>query len=332
MSLNFKRLSATTIGLCLLLGITGCRTNTPTSKGTVIRSAYGTLEELFQTEVVNIGLEQLGYTPVSGSELEYDVIHQAISRNYLDYTAVHWNPLHGKFYSDNDGGRSMQQVGPVVENALQGYLIDQATATEYGITNVAQLQDPDIAKLFDSDGDGTANLVGCPSGWGCRDVIEHHLNAYKLRDTVEHDNDNYFALIETTIQKQQQGQPILYYTWTPLWVSSVLTPDENVVWLEVPRTTLPDGQSGETIVDDKNLGFPINQIEILANQRFLNNNPTAKRWFEVVQIPINDVSLQNQRMRDGANTPDDIRRHAEEWIQNNQGTFDNWLAEAKKAR
>ncbi|MEM8808578.1 MAG: glycine betaine/L-proline ABC transporter substrate-binding protein ProX [Cyanobacteria bacterium P01_G01_bin.38] len=332
MTLNFKRLSASVVGLFLLLGITGCRTNSSSSKGIVIRSAYAYLEELFQTEVVNIGLEQLGYAPVSGSELEYDVIHQAISRNYLDYTAVHWNPTHSTFYADNDGGRSMQRVGSVVEDALQGYLIDQATSTEYSIANLGQLQDPDLAKLFDSDGNGKANLVGCPPGWRCRDVIEHHLTAYKLRDTVEHDGDNYFADIETIIQKQKQGQPVLYFGWTPMWLNSVLIPDENVVWLEVPRTTLPDGQTGETVVDGKNLGFPVNQLEILANQKFLAENPTAKRWFEVVQIPINDVSLQNQRMRDGENTPGDIRRHAEEWIQNNQGTFDNWLTEAKKAR
>ena len=35
-------------------------------------------------------------------------------------------------------------------------------------------------------------------------------------------------------------------------------------------------------------------------------------------------------MRDGENTPADIRRHAEEWIQNNQGTFDSWLDDAKR--
>ncbi|MEO0458410.1 MAG: glycine betaine/L-proline ABC transporter substrate-binding protein ProX [Cyanobacteria bacterium P01_A01_bin.114] len=332
MKLNSKRLSASIVGLLLSLGVAGCRTNTPTSQSIVIRSAYAYLEELFQTEVVNIGLEQLGYEPVSGSELEYDLIHQAIARNYLDYTAVHWNPTHSTFYADNDGGRSMQQVGSVVEDALQGYLIDQATAAEYNITNLGQLRDPDLAKLFDLDGNGKANLVGCPAGWRCRDVIEHHLTAYQLRDTVEHDDDNYFADIETIIQKQEQGEPVLYFSWTPMWLNSVLVPDEDVVWLEVPRTSLPDGQTGETVVDDKNLGFPVNQLEILANQKFLAENPTAKRWFELVQIPINDVSAQNQRMRDGENTPEDVRRHAEEWIQNNQGTFDTWLADARKAK
>lgn len=298
------------------------------SSDKVVRSAYGTLEELFQTEIINIGLEQLGYTPIAGSELEYDVIHQAISRDYLDYTAVHWNPLHQDFFEENGGQTNFKRLEPLIENALQGYLIDKATSASNQVINLQQLQDPNLAELFDTDGNGKANLVGCPPGWGCRDVIESHLDTYNLRNTVEHDSENYFALMEKTIERYSAGEPILYYTWTPLWVSGVLVPDEDVVWLEVPATA---GQQ-TTSVDGKNLGFEVNQIQILANQDFLKENPTAAKWFELVSIPITDVSLQNQRMRDGENKPGDIRRHAEEWIRSNQGTFDDWLENAKQAR
>ncbi len=36
-----------------------------------------------------------------------------------------------------------------------------------------------------------------------------------------------------------KGDPILYYTWTPYWVSGVLVPGKDVVWLEVPFSSLP---------------------------------------------------------------------------------------------
>ncbi|WP_432288488.1 glycine betaine ABC transporter substrate-binding protein [Aminobacter sp. BA135] len=35
------------------------------------------------------------------------------------------------------------------------------------------------------DGNGKADLYGCEPGWGCERVIEHQLDAYGLRDTVE---------------------------------------------------------------------------------------------------------------------------------------------------
>jgi glycine betaine/proline transport system substrate-binding protein len=78
-----------------------------------------------------------------------------------------------------------------------------------------QLQDPEIAALFDTDGDGKANLTGCNPGWGCELVIEHQLDEYGLRDTVQHDQGQYFALIADTITRYEQGEPILFYTWTP---------------------------------------------------------------------------------------------------------------------
>ena len=54
-------------------------------------------------------------------------------------------------------------------------------------------------------------------------------------------------------------------------------------------------------------------------------------FFDLVQIPINDVSAQNQLIQDGEDSPEDVRRHAEEWIAENQEQFDTWIQEAMDA-
>jgi glycine betaine/proline transport system substrate-binding protein len=302
-------------------------------EGVSVTAAYSVLEELFQTEIVNIGLEQLGYTIESPKELEYATMHVDLANGGIDYTAVHWETLHSDFYENSGGDESLERTGIIVDDVLQGYAIDKATAEEYGITSIDQLQDPELAALFDTDGDGRANLTGCNPGWGCELVIEHHLDAYGLRDTVQHDQGQYFAIIADTITRFNQGEPILYYTWTPLWVSGVLTPGEEVEWLAVPYTDLPEEQGEvseeETTAEGVNLGFAVDQIRILANQEFVDNNPAAATFFDAVAIPINDISAQNQLMQDGENTPEDIRRHAEEWIADNQELFDSWVEEAR---
>ncbi|NEO25331.1 MAG: glycine betaine/L-proline ABC transporter substrate-binding protein ProX [Kamptonema sp. SIO4C4] len=312
--------------LVLTLGLVGCRSSSPSTETVVVRPAYGTLEELFQTEIVNLGLEELGYNVIAGSELEYDIIHEAIASHYLDFTASHWQPLHNEYFQENGGTQTMERVGVVVADARQGYLIDQKTAQTYNITSLEQLQDPQLASVFDTDGDGKANLVGCNPGWGCAEEIEQHLDTYNLRDTVEHDQGNYFALIETAIDRYEEGQPILYYTWTPLWVSEVLRPQEDVTWLAVPSGT--NGENTAT-VDGKNLGFAANQIGVLANKDFLDEHPDVKRWFELVNVPLEQVSQQNLRMKQGENTPEQIRQHATEWIQQNQQQFNSWVDEAQ---
>jgi ABC-type proline/glycine betaine transport system substrate-binding protein len=52
-------------------------------------------------------------------------------------------------------------------------------------------------------------------------------------------------MIADTMARYQNGQPILYYTWTPYWVSGALVPGKDVEWLDVPYTSLPDGETGE---------------------------------------------------------------------------------------
>lgn len=304
-------------------------------EGVTVTAAYSNLEELFQTEIVNIGLEQLGYEIGDGKELEYATMHVDISNGGIDYTAVHWQQIHQGFFEESGGEDTMVREGVIVSDALQGYLIDKATAEEYGITSLEQLQDPEIAAVFDTDGDGRANLTGCNPGWGCELVIEHHLDEYGLSDTVQHDQGQYLALVADTITRFNQGEPILYYTWTPLWVSGVLTPGEDVEWLSVPYTSLPEdlGEISEedTTVDGTNLGFALDQIRILSNREFSEANPAASAFFDLVQIPIDDVSAQNQLMQDGEDSAEDVRQHAEEWIAENQEQFDSWIQEAMDA-
>ncbi|MFP4133809.1 MAG: glycine betaine/L-proline ABC transporter substrate-binding protein ProX [Halothece sp.] len=350
---NFKSITTLTASVALLLGVSACQpqggndtaddqnseeTAEQPGTGVEVTPAYSVLEERFQTEVVNMALEELGYDVVEPKELEYATMHTDLAGGGLDFTPVHWEKLHSDFYSEAGSDEDLKRMGIIVEDMKQGYLIDRETAEEYDITNIEQLQDPEIAELFDTNDNGKANLTGCNPGWGCELVIEHHLEEYELEETVEHDQGQYMTLMADTITRFEQDEPILYYTWTPLWVSSVLRPDEEVVWLEVPETSVPEEQQedGEvteedTTVDGQNLGFALDQMWVLANREFAEENPAAASVFESVQIPIDDISEQNERMRDGEDSEEDIRAHAEEWVEENQEQFDQWVSQAREA-
>ena len=120
-----------------------------------------------------------------------------------------------------------------------------------------------------------------------------------------------------------------------MWMANVLKVGKDVNWLEVPFTSLPNEQKGltekDTSFDGKNLGFAVDNMQILANKEFLNNNPSAKRLFENMKVPIEDINAQNQLMNEGENSVADIRRHAQEWVKKNQDLFDGWVEEARKA-
>lgn len=290
-------------------------------------------EETFQTLLVMRGLERLGYDVQPIKEIEYAAGHIAIANGDATFLADHWDPLHIDFYNKAGGEEKLFRKGIYAPRGLQGYLIDKKTADAHSITNLGQLQDPKVAKLFDADGDGKADLTGCTPGWGCEKVIEHHLDAYDLRDTITHNQGSYSAIIADTIARYRQGEPIFYYTWTPYWVSGVLVPNKDVIWLQVPFSALPGERKDvdTSLSDGSNYGFQANNQRIVANREFAEANPAAAKLFEIMRISSNDISAQNLRMRDGEDSAKDIERHADAWIRANQAKFDAWIAEAMVA-
>jgi len=289
-----------------------------------------TLEEKFQHQILYRALEELGYDVADPTEVDYQTMHLAIGSGDGDFSAAHWDPLHLGFFEESGGEAVTSKVGKYIGGALQGYLVD-IDSYNSGVTNLGDLKDAGVAARFDADGDGMADLAGCPPGWACERVIEHQLTEYDLRATTTHNQGDYNAVIADTIARHGEGKSVVYYAWTPYWVSGVLIPGENVQWIEVPYSSLPDDRTDDTMFEGKNLGFAVNSVRVLANNEFLAANPAAAKLFELATININDVSAQNNWMHDGDDNLDDIARHVDEWIAANRELFDSWLVAARAA-
>jgi len=285
-------------------------------------------EETFQTKIVMSALKDLGYDVKPIKEVEYATALVAIGNGDATFMAANWDPLQNDFYKNGGGDEKLSRKGVYVANNLQGYLIDKKTAEKYHITNLGQLKDPAMAKVFDTDGDGKADLAGCVPGWGCERAIEKHLTALDLRSTITHKQGAYSALIADVISRYKAGQPILYYTWTPYWVSGTLVPGKDVIWLEVPEVP---GATSTKLPNGKDYGFEVNVQHIVANKSFVGANPAAGKLFEVAKVDVNDINAQNLRMNDGEKDAAAIDRHVAAWIKVNQKTYDGWLDQARAA-
>lgn len=291
------------------------------------------VEETFQTLLVSRALERLGYTVKPIETAEYVIGFQAVANGNATFMAAAWQPLHNNFYEAVGGSSKLFREGIYSDSAIQGYMIDRKTAERYNITNIEQFQDPQIASLFDVDGDGKADLFGCTPGWGCQEAIEHQLDAYDLRSTVHHKMGSYSALISEVISRYRAGKPIFYYTWIPYWVSAVLVPGQDVIWLQVPFSSLPGDQANldTSWPNGRNYGFPLNTQHIVANRAFAEQNPAAAKLFSIMYLPVADINLQNLRVNDGENQFKDIERHVDAWIAAHQDIFDGWIQQALQA-
>ncbi|HDG1696003.1 glycine betaine/L-proline ABC transporter substrate-binding protein ProX [Kluyvera ascorbata] len=304
-------------------------------KGITVHPVQSPLpEETFQTEIINRALKQLGYDVAPIEEVEYNVAYTSIASGDATYMAVNWMPLQQDMYHASGGDKKFYRQGTYISGAAQGYLIDKKTADKYHITDISQLKDPKLAQLFDANGDGKADLAGCNPGWVCGSVIDTQIKAYGLDKTVTQNQGNYAAIIADTLSRYKAGKPVLYWTWTPYWVSDELKPGKDVVWLTVPFSANPGTLKdlNTELPNGKNYGFAVNNEYIVANKEWAAKNPAAAKLFAVAKLPLADVNAQNQLMHTGKSTPEDIQSHVDGWIKAHQETFDGWIKEALTAK
>lgn len=288
------------------------------------------IEERFQGLIIQEALKKLGYDIQPYKIKTYKESLKAIANGEATYSTSFWAPIHKNMLNEVSGGKQFIYKKPYISGSAQGYLIDKKTADKYKISALSDLKKPTIAKLFDFNNDHKADFIGCQKDWGCNAIIEHQLNAYDLRNTVEHHQGTYSESIKVLLERFNSGQSIFYYTWTPYWLSSVLEPSTNVTWLEVPFSAHPNGVD-TTLANGKNYGFKVNSIHIISLKSFTLANPSAAKLFEVANLNIHEVSAQNKRIYEGENTEEDIKRHVKEWIEKNQKRFDSWIKKSMKA-
>lgn len=346
----------TTRALVVLLLLTACTTGPEVaapgggpggeSAGGVIRMARADWDTGFwQAAVYRQLLGELGYDVTDPAEETHtpETFYPALAAGELDLWVNGWFPLHDPFLDRElvTGQRlsePVEVVGMQVEQgAVQGYLADKATADDLGITSVTDLGREEVARAFDLDGDGHADLYGCDEGWGCNRTIDAHLAAHGWGASVRQVVGDYGELMADVRDRVDDGEPALFYTWTPNWTVDVLVPGEDVVWLEAPalpgedRPTSVDGLAGCAGEDPCDLGWVHNDIRAVANAEFLEANPPVRRLLEVVELPVGDIAAQNARMAaDDTYGQDDLAADAEEWIAEHRDVVESWLDAARR--
>ncbi|MCY3649018.1 MAG: hypothetical protein F4Y99_06035 [Acidimicrobiaceae bacterium] len=271
-----------------------------------------------QAEIYAQLIGELGYTVTDPADhtLRPYSFYPALDSGQYDLWANGWFPTHDRYLTAEtvaglEYDRSIEAVGnQVAGGGREGYMIDKATADAMGITSVSQLADASVAAVFDQDGDGRADLIGCPNGWGCHDTINEQIEEFGWGANVEQvSGSDYDGPARGVIDRVAAGEPALFYAWTPNWTYEVLRPGDNVIWLESP--------------------WPDSSIRAVGNIEFLDDNPDIRRLLREVKIPLDDIVAQNARMASGEYTEAQVKADAAAWIAANRDVVDGWLATAR---
>lgn len=337
-----KILAALTLLMSVCSWSTAATPQSP-GAGTVVKPARATWNTgYFQEVLVRKGLEALGYKVNQPVELQNPLFYQAVYLGDVDYWTNGWFPMHKEQMPKNFYEKG-EVVGYVAKaGGLQGYLVSKREVEKFAIHSVDDFKRPEVKKAFDQNGDGKADLVACPPGWGCENTISHHLDVYGLNEHINPIKAGYTASMADALARYKNGEPVFFYTWAPNWTIAKFKPGEDVMWINVPeirarpveeeaidRMTM-SGVEG-AVSDPIKLGFVVADIRIVGNREFLDSNPAARKFFELFSLPLADINAQNAKMHEGEKSAKDINRHADAWIAANRETWEGWLEQARQA-
>lgn len=302
------------------------------------------IETNFQNYVLQLLLIELGYDASDPEEIAPATFYPAVAQGDFDLWASSWPLNHTPLLEGEspDGGTFGDKAGYIgtmmASGALQGLLVDIPSVEKFGFKTLEELLDnPDAVAHFDTDGDGRADINGCDDGWGCQKVINDTIEKNGWGDKIAQVSATHSALFAESQSSFEQGGPVLQYVWTPTAFVGKLVPGRDVLWLAVEPGSTLEGQEGVSMVgaactnDPCTTMFTPSDIVVTANFDFLDANPAAKSLLENFVIDPLAVAVQAVAIDAGANSEDEIKAAAAEWISKNRDQIDPWIEAALAA-
>ena len=303
-------------------------------------------------------LPQAGYEVADGSLMELGPANAyiAMAEGACDLWANSWYPLHYSWFQNElpDGSLVGDYVEPVPglfqDSGVQGFIVTKSWAEDNGVVSIDQInRDESLWSQLDSDGNGKAEILGCPESWTCDDTIENMIafgNGTEPWGNFEETKAEYEAMFAEMVNRVDNGEPGIMYTWSPAAYLTILVPGDNVLWLSVEGVlddSNPMGLTGGEAHDQGEgftsfgadmctqpcqLGWEAADIQVSARTDMLDANPFLRNLFPLIRPSILDISFLQVDQTDGDGSQQHVVDLASAWMADNADSVDSWIAEA----
>jgi len=267
----------------------------------------------------NLGLEvelQNGTNPVVFEAMDSGAMH------------VHpevWLPnqtnLNDKFVKDKQSVR-MNPNGVAGDQAM---CATKGTVERTGITNLSDLTDPDMAKKFDTDGDGKGEIWIGAAGWASTNVEKIRAKSYGYDQTMNlKEMDETLALAEVD-NAVAQDKDIVFFCYTPHHMFAL---HELVIlkepahdaskWMVVQPTDDPEWLDKS----DAGVAWSTAYLHIHYAASLEADQPEAAAMLSKVKLDTDTVSAMTYALVVDKQDPAEF---AAKWVADNADVVDSWL-------
>lgn len=267
----------------------------------------------------NLGLEvelQNGTNPVVFEAMDSGAMH------------VHpevWLPnqtnLHNKFVTEK-GSVRMTPAGVAGDQAM---CVTKGTAERTGIVELSELTNPDMAKNFDTDGDGKGEIWIGAAGWASTNVEKIRAKSYGYAETMQlKEMDETLALAEVD-NAVAQDKDIVFFCYTPHHMFAL----HDLVILKEPaydesKWTVVQPTDDPEWLEKSEAGVAWNTayLHIHYAAELENTQPEAANMLSQVELNTDIVSAMTYALVVEKQDPEEF---AKKWVADNASVVDSWL-------
>ncbi len=248
----------------------------------------------------------------------------------MDSGAMHVHPEVWLPNQVNLNTKFVQEKGSVKQNPNgvagdQGMCVTKGTADRTGIVNISDLSDPDMAKNFDTDGDGKGEVWIGAAGWASTNVEKIRAKSYGYAETMQlKEMDETLALAEVDNAVAGDGN-IVFFCYTPHHMFAL----HELVQLKEPayddsKWTVIQPTDDPEWLEKSEAGVAWNTayLHIHYAASLEESQPEAAKMLSQVKLNTDVVSAMTYALVVEKQDPAEF---AKKWLADNADMVDSWL-------
>ncbi|WP_158774223.1 ABC transporter substrate-binding protein [Cobetia sp. L2A1] len=255
------------------------------------------------------------------------VIFEAMDKGTIDVHPEVWLPnqqsLHDKYVKER--GTVVQDMNGV--EATQGVCVTKAVSEQYGITSIYDLTDPDIAKLFDRNGDGYGEMWAGPPAAASSTVERIKAKSYGYDQTMKlYELDETLFVAELSAS-DTANKPLVFFCYSPHQMFQMYDlvhleepPHNDKTWHIVQPTDDPDWLEKS----NADSAWPEASLYIHYAKSLETRAPSAARLLSHVKLSLEQINDMSYALTVDKKDPE---AYAEEWVANHEDLVESWLAQ-----
>ncbi len=217
------------------------------------------------------------------------------------------------------------KMHPSGATGTQGMCVTKGTADRTGIKEIKDLRDPEMAKKFDTNGDGKGEVWIGADGWGSTPIEEVRARSYGYDKTMNLRILEEIPALAEVDAAVEQKKDIVFFCYTPHYIFAkhelvvLKEPDyDPQKWTIVPPSDTPGWLEKSTAA----VAWDTARLHVSYASSLEQSHPKVATALSKVTLSTDTLTAMTYALAVEKQAPD---KFAAKWVEQNKAIVDGWF-------